>query len=560
MPPQKKRVVHLLDYGAGNVRSVRNALALLGCEVVDVASAEDVAAAKVLIFPGVGAFGSAVEKLRALGVWEALKEYLGDASRPFLGICIGMQVLFEASDESPGVAGLGVFRGTVGKFDAEKLQAAVPHIGWNVVESSSEIVQSHRFYFVHSFRVRETREPDVRSSLATYGSETFVAAVERRNQCALQFHPEKSADQGLGLLDRFLTRSCGDSSSRGVLSSSSRALHTTNGFPREEKALAKRVICALDVRENDAGDLVVTKGDSYDVREKDASTAKKGAVRNLGKPVELAERYYREGCDEIAILNICAFKGEPVADLPLLDVLRRASTKVFVPLTIGGGVRGYADTVTGAQVSALDVASAYFRAGADKVSIGSDAVHAAQRFLSFTEEADQRRFLEDPENSSISQISKVYGAQAVVVSVDPKRAWTTDGKYVVDHPTARGPNGESRCWYRCTVSGGRKDTDLDAVDLAIASERLGAGEIMLNCIDTDGKNSGFELPLLSLVKQHVSIPVVASSGAGCPQHFLDVFQKTNADAALAAGIFHRKEVPIAAVKQCLHDNHVPVRR
>jgi len=116
-----------------------------------------------------------------------------------------------------------------------------------------------------------------------------------------------------------------------------------------------------------------------------------------------------------------------------------------------------------------------------------------------------------------------------------------------------GPNGEKYCWYQCTIKGGREGRDLDAVTLARVCEQLGAGEILLNCIDKDGTNSGFDLELINAVKEAVTIPVIASSGAGDPEHFLEVFTQTKAEAALAAGIFHRKEVPIGEVKRFLQD-------
>ncbi len=115
----------------------------------------------------------------------------------------------------------------------------------------------------------------------------------------------------------------------------------------------------------------------------------------------------------------------------------------------------------------------------------------------------------------------------------------------------KGPNNEEYCWYQCTVQGGRKGTDVDAVQLVTACEALGAGEILLNCIDKDGTNSGFDLELINQVKSSVSIPVIASSGAGSTDDFVEVFQETEADAALAAGIFHRKEVEISEVKVAL---------
>ena len=122
-----------------------------------------------------------------------------------------------------------------------------------------------------------------------------------------------------------------------------------------------------------------------------------------------------------------------------------------------------------------------------------------------------------------------------------------------------GPNGEKYCWYQCTVKGGREGRDMDAVTLATVCEKLGAGEILLNCIDRDGTNAGFDLELIRSVKAAVSIPVIASSGAGCEAHFYEVFKETDAESALAAGIFHRREVPIARVKDAL-DGRVEIRR
>ena len=132
----------------------------------------------------------------------------------------------------------------------------------------------------------------------------------------------------------------------------------------------KRIVVALDVRTNDHGDLVVTKGDQYDVREneKDVVTGR-GQVRNLGKPVALARRYYQEGGDEIAFLNITSFRQGVIEDMPMLQVLEEASKSIFVPLTVGGGIRSYTDPESGQTWSALEVASRYFRAGADKVRL-----------------------------------------------------------------------------------------------------------------------------------------------------------------------------------------------
>jgi glutamine amidotransferase/cyclase len=302
------------------------------------------------------------------------------------------------------------------------------------------------------------------------------------------------------------------------------------------------------VRTNDQGDLVVTKGDQYDVREKGEG----GDVRNLGKPVDLAQRYYEEGADEITFLNITAFRDFPLADQPMLEVLRRTSERVFVPLTIGGGIRAFTDG-QGRHYSALDVAHEYFRSGADKVSIGSDAVETVLEYLA--------RGGKDG-SSSIEQIARVYGNQAVVISIDPRRVYVDDPTATRHHAVETatpGPQGERFCWFQCTVKGGREGRDLDVVELARACEDLGAGEILLNSIDRDGTGAGFDLDLIRAVRDAVGIPVIASSGAGRVEHFSEVFAAVGVEAALAAGIFHRREVPIRAVKSHLSDQGVETR-
>ena len=276
-------------------------------------------------------------------------------------------------------------------------------------------------------------------------------------------------------------------------------------------------------------------------------------MRNLGKPVELAQRYFDEGADEITFLNITAFRDFPLADQPMLEVLRRTSERVFVPLTIGGGIRGFTDG-QGKAYSAQDVADEYFRSVADKVSIGSDAVYAVERYL-------ERGGVKDG-STAIEQIAYVYGNQAVVISIDPRRVYVDspdETRHQTVETTTPGPNGERFCWFQCTVKGGREGRDVDAVELARVCEDLGAGEILLNSIDRDGTGAGFDLELIGAVRAAVSIPVIASSGAGCVEHFAEVFEATGVEAALAAGIFHRREVPIQAVKSYLIEQGIEIR-
>lgn len=525
-------MITLLDYGAGNVRSVINAIESLGETVHPVRGPEDIRRAERLVFPGVGAFGSMMATLAERGFVDPLREYLA-ADRPFLGICLGLQALFEGSAEAPGVPGLGVMPGRVARF---RTHLAVPHIGWNGFTARQPSPLFHglrgdeKVYFVHSYHVVPA-DPQVILSTTDYGA-PFVSAVQRGRLVATQFHPEKSGDVGLTLLKNFLDPRLPPAPPPPAAETPTR--------------LAKRIVACLDVRANDAGDLVVTKGDRYDVRED-------GAVRNLGQPVELAHRYYREGADEITFLNITGFRDFPLADLPMLEVLRRTSRRVFVPLTIGGGIRDYVDQA-GRRTSALEVAAAYFRSGADKISIGSEAVDIAEAYLRTGRATGE---------SAIEAIARVYGSQAVVISIDPRRVYVAapgaaPRQVQVLQTALPGPRGERFCWYQCTVKGGREGRDVDAVTLARVCETLGAGEILLNCIDRDGTNAGFDLELINAVKAAVGIPVIASSGAGSAGHFREVFTRTAAEAALAAGIFHRREVPIEAVKAHLQ-GHVPVR-
>lgn len=455
--------------------------------------------------------------------------------------------MFEGSVEDPDVPGIGVIPASLDRFsDADK---AVPHIGWNSANTAGvpmyDLRPDSKYYYVHSYKFpyKKGQLEDLGWTVATgtYGNETFVGAVAKGNIYATQFHPEKSGVAGLRTLRAFLT----GEGAKSLAKSPSAA--TTTEF---KDSLTRRVIACLDVRTNDQGDLVVTKGDQYDVREKSDDRS----VRNLGKPVDMARRYYEEGADEVTFLNITSFRDCPLADLPMLEVLRQTSKSVFVPLTIGGGIRDTVDT-DGTKVSALEIATMYFKSGADKVSIGSDAVLAAEEYYSL----GQKLF----GNTAIEQISKAYGNQAVVVSVDPKRVYVPKPdatRHNIIRTRFPGPKGDEFCWYACTIKGGRETRDMDVVELVQAVEAMGAGEILLNCIDKDGTNSGFDLELIDQVKGAIKIPVIASSGAGNPGHFEEVFAKTRTDAALGAGMFHRGEYTVKQVKDYLQEKGQLVRQ
>ena len=308
-----------------------NAITKLGFKVVDAREAGDIANAEKLVFPGVGAFGQAVANLKSMGLWEALQEYLR-SGRPFFGICLGFQMLFEGSEESEGVAGLGFFKGTFSCFrpscPGERL--SVPHMGWNglrltkhaSIANDYDASRGDKVYFVHSFRVLPSaaNKADILAVTDYGGTPAFVSAVSRGNVVGTQFHPEKSGRTGLAMLQNFL---CGTEPKRtrplaglvptvpadvirasgGVLGDSSAAAvqRTLQHCGFGPTVLAKRIVACLDVRSNDVGDLVVTKGFQYDVREAapapaaqagagasttdSASNKPKGRVRNFGGPV-----------------------------------------------------------------------------------------------------------------------------------------------------------------------------------------------------------------------------------------------------------------------------------
>ena len=258
--------------------------------------------------------------------------------------------------------------------------------------------------------------------------------------------------------------------------------------------LTRRVVVCLDVR----GDRVV-KGVQFE------------ALRDVGDPVLLAERYEREGADEIVFLDISASAEERAT---LLDLARRTAERLFVPLTIGGGVRALADVVRAC------------RAGADKVGINTAAVRRPELL---TEAADR------------------FGSQCVVASIDAKR---------------RAPGAERRAplSWQVYVQGGRTPTPLDAVEWAQECVRRGAGEILLTSIDRDGARTGYDLELTRAVARAVDVPVIASGGAGSAEHVCAALREGEADAALVAGILHDGLTTVAAIKDALAAVGLPVRR
>ncbi len=250
--------------------------------------------------------------------------------------------------------------------------------------------------------------------------------------------------------------------------------------------LAKRIIPCLDVKDGR-----VVKGVNF------------VNLRDAGDPVEQARVYDRERADELVFLDISAtHEGRAI----MRDVVRRVADTVFIPFTVGGGIRTVEDM------------RAILQAGADKVSINSAAVRHPEL---------------------ISEGAERFGSQCIVVAIDARRR----------------PEG----WWEVVISGGRIPTGKDAVEWAVEAERRGAGEILLTSMDADGTQAGYDIPLTRAVSQAVAIPVIASGGAGAPEHFYRVLTEGGADAALAASLFHYRLLSIAELKSYLRERGLPVR-
>jgi cyclase len=256
--------------------------------------------------------------------------------------------------------------------------------------------------------------------------------------------------------------------------------------------LSKRIIPCLDVRDGKT-----TKGIKF--REN----------VDIGDPVEMARFYYEEGADEIVFYDITASSDR--RDI-MIDVVRRVAEEIFIPFSVGGGIRTVEDM------------RSVLLAGAEKVSVNTEAV-------------------KNPE--IISEGARAFGSQCIVLGMDVKKV----------SPSSMVPSG-----YEMVIHGGRTYTGMDALDWAKKAESLGAGEICLNSIDTDGTQRGYELKLTSLISENVNVPVIASGGAGSIGHLYDAFTRGKADAALIASIVHYGTYTIREIKEDLSARGVKVRR
>lgn len=228
-------------------------------------------------------------------------------------------------------------------------------------------------------------------------------------------------------------------------------------------------------------------------------------LQDAGDPVLVAEAYDKAGADELVFLDITASSDGRET---VVQMVRRVAEKVFIPFTVGGGIRTVEDFKN------------ILREGADKISINSSAINRPEL---------------------ISEAADKFGSQCVVVAIDAKRRQDDSG-------------------WNIYKNGGRIDTGLDALEWACQAENLGAGEILLTSMDCDGTKAGYDIPLTRAISEAVSIPVIASGGAGKLEHFYDAFTEGKADAALAASLFHYKELEISQVKSYLHERQITVRR
>lgn len=665
-------MIAIIDYKAGNIASLVAALQRLGYDCVVSNDPKVIQAADNVIFPGQGRAAPAMRELKRTG----LDQLIPKLTQPFLGICLGMQLLLETSEEDNTMC-LGVIPGKVVRFQTA---APVPQVGWN-----------NGYYFVHSYYV--ATEPRYTVSRAQYGGQWFASMIAKDNFFGLQFHPEKSGAAGLELLRQFcetgriqatqvipaidllggqcvrlrqgdydqvteysadpvtvaqqfadqgatwlhvvdldgakagrpvnqgvIARIVSESGLRvevggGIRTAETARQYLCAGVDRvilgtaavQQPALVgeliqefgrDRVVVGLDVKAGNVAtqgwtvntgitlSAVLAQFKQLDLRyvivtdvSKDgmlagpnlqlsrtvqeagfdviisggvttqqdiAAVRTMGAVgmiigkalyegkltikqpgftkriiacldiaqgrvvkgthftdlKDKGDAVELAKKYEDQGADEIVFLDIMATVEQRDT---LYSLVTRVAETLSIPFCVGGGIRS------------VDDIRALLLAGADKVSIGSAAVKTPE---------------------FVAEASQAFGAQCIVVSIDPK--W----------------NGS---FWELFINGGREATGVNALEFAKQMEAAGAGELLVNSLDRDGTQQGYDLKLLEAISQAVRIPVIASSGVGTTQHVVEAFSNTQCSAALVAGVLHSGQLTVSAIKQAAVKNLIPVR-
>ncbi|MBI2416110.1 MAG: imidazole glycerol phosphate synthase subunit HisF [Candidatus Kerfeldbacteria bacterium] len=665
-------MIAVIDYKAGNIASLVSAVERFGEIVVVTNDPAVVQAADRVIFPGQGRCGPAMAELKRAG----LDTVIPKLTQPFLGICLGMQLLCDYSEEDD-TAGLGIIPGIVERFTTD---LPVPQMGWN-----------GQYYFVHSYYVKTA--PRYTVHRAQYGEQWFASMIAKDNFFGVQFHPEKSDQAGLHILQQFcvtgkiqptsiipaidllngkcvrLQQGAYDSAKEysadplatarlfhkqgatwlhvvdldgakagqpvnqaiiiqlahstelrlevggGIRTVEAARYYLDHGVERVilgtaaftrptvltallQQYGADRVVVGLDVKADmvalqgwtvasgvdlpaalaelkklgvkrsivtdvskdgmlagpnlklattvqQAGFAVIVSGgvtspqDVSAIQQLDCDgmiigkalyegqlslrqpgfskriiacldiaqgRVVKGThftdLKDQGDPVELAQRYAEQGADEIVFLDIMATVENRDT---LYSLVQRVARTLSIPFCVGGGVRTVKDV------------RALLLAGADKVSIGSAAIT-------------------NPD--VVRQATAQFGAQCIVISVDPK--W----------------NGS---FWEIFIQGGRQATGVNAIEFAKNMEAAGAGELLVNSLDRDGTQQGYDLPLLQAISSSVSIPVIASSGVGTTNHVLEAFTQTKVSAALVAGVLHNGQLTVQQIKQFLADHAIVVR-
>ena len=362
---------------------------------------------------------------------------------------------------------MGILKGKILRIP-EHEDLKIPHMGWNSLKLSGDgrlfkdLPEDPYVYFVHSYYLKA--EEDIVKARTWYSTD-IDASVEKGQCLCLPVSSGKEQQDRPSDTEKFCRA----------------------GRGKRLMMFTKRIIPCLDVKNGR-----VVKGVNF-VDLKDA-----------GDPVAIAKAYDEAGADELVFLDITASSDNRAT---VADMVSRVADQVFIPFTVGGGIRTVEDF------------KAILREGADKISVNSAAIN-------------------EPE--LISRAADKFGSQCVVLAIDARRR--EDGGWNI---------------YK---NGGRIDTGLDAVEWAIRAEKLGAGEILLTSMDADGTKAGYDLTLTRTIADAVHIPVIASGGAGTKEHFYEALTEGHADAALAASLFHYKELTIREVKDYLAERNVPVRR
>ncbi|MGD9128999.1 MAG: imidazole glycerol phosphate synthase subunit HisF [Candidatus Woesebacteria bacterium] len=478
-------MITIINYKSGNIGSVTNALDKIGAKYIVTADPTMIKKASKVIFPGVGRAGQAMPELKKL----KLEQLIQDIRAPFLGICLGMQLLLSYSEED-NTKCLDIIDGKVKKFP-KKNNLVVPQIGWNQVKQIKNeplfknIPNNSYFYFVNSYYCDPLKKNIIGQT--QYGS-NFASVIKKNNFYGVQFHPEKSGELGQKMLKNFcdieaLENSATIPSERKA--SPIRFEQELTALKSAKSLLAKRIIACMDIKNNK-----VVKGTNYK------------QLKDAGDPVKLAQLYDKMGIDELMFLDITATIEKRRL---LYKLVEKIAKNITIPFSVGGGIKTLNDIYQ------------LLLSGADKVSIGSAAVTNPD----LVKKAAQR-----------------FGSQCIVISLDPKK---------------------NRNSWEIYINSGKKATGIDALKFAKKMETLGAGELLVNSIDRDGTKKGYDLDLLRNIAKKVNIPIIASSGAGKKKDFLDALTKGQADAALAATLFHKQKLKITDLKNYLKNHGISIR-